>query len=145
GAEPLELIELARRADFLSVHVPLTPVTLGLIGERVIASMKPTSFVVNTARGGVVDQVALLAALEEGRIAGAALDVFVPERLPADHPLLAQNGLIVTPHVAFYSEESVHDLEVLAAGNVAAILSGRRPASVVNPEVLELARWAHLR
>jgi phosphoglycerate dehydrogenase-like enzyme len=106
--------------------------------------MKPTAFLVNTARGGIVDQDALLRALREGWIAGAGVDVFEPERLPSDHPLLAQPNLVATPHVAFYSEESVHDLEVLAAENVAAVLSGRRPANLVNPEVLDLPRWAHL-
>jgi D-3-phosphoglycerate dehydrogenase / 2-oxoglutarate reductase len=73
------------------------------------------------------------------------LDVFVPERLPADHPLLALPNLIATPHVAFYSEESVLELEIKAAKNVAAILSGRRPEAVVNPAVLNLPRWSHLK
>src|SRR4029453_4304585 len=106
-------------------------------------SMKPTAFLVNTARGGIVDQDALLRALREGWIAGAGVDVFEPERLRSDPPLPAQPNLVATPHVAFYSEESVHDLEVLAAENVAAVLSGRRPANLVNPEALDLPRWAH--
>jgi D-3-phosphoglycerate dehydrogenase / 2-oxoglutarate reductase len=144
GAEPVDLDELARESDFLSVHLPLTAETRGLVGEELLRSMKPTAFVVNTARGGIVDQDALLRALAEGRIAGAALDVFEPEHLPADHPLLAQPNLIATPHVAFYSEESVHDLEVLAAENVAAILTGRRPRWLVNPEVLDRPHWSHL-
>ena len=83
--------------------------------------------------------------LREGWIAGAGLDVFDPEPLEAGHPLLRQPNLIATPHVAFYSEESLVELEVLAAENVAAVLDGRMPASVVNPEVLELDRWQHLR
>ena len=144
GVESVSLEALCARADFISVHVPLTPETQGLIGERELRSMKATAIVINTARGDIVDQDALLEALRKRWIAGAGIDVFVPERLPADHPLLAQANLVATPHVAFYSEESVHDLEVLAAENVAAILSGRRPASVVNPEVLELSRWADL-
>jgi D-3-phosphoglycerate dehydrogenase len=144
GAEPVELDELARRSDFLSVHLPLSEKTRGLVGEAFLHSMKPTSFLVNTARGGIVDQAALLRALTEGWIAGAAVDVFEPEHLPPDHPLLARPNLIATPHVAFYSEESVHDLEVLAAENVAAILTGRRPRWLVNPEVLELPHWSHL-
>jgi D-3-phosphoglycerate dehydrogenase / 2-oxoglutarate reductase len=145
GAEPVSLEELARRSDFVSVHTPLTPETEGLIGESILRQMKPTAFLINTARGGIVDQAALLRALAEGWIAGAGIDVFVPERLPADHPLLAHPGVLATPHVAFYSEESVLALEVLAAENVAAVLSGRQPHALVNPEVLELERWAHLR
>jgi D-3-phosphoglycerate dehydrogenase len=144
GAEPVSLAELAARAHFVSVHVPLTPETAGLIGEEVLRAMRPDAFVVNTARGGIVDQEALLRALRDGWIAGAALDVFVPERLPPEHPLLAEPRLVATPHVAFYSEESVHVLEVEAARNVAAVLGGQRPRSVVNPEVLGLERWAHL-
>jgi D-3-phosphoglycerate dehydrogenase len=144
GAEPVSLEELAERSDFVSVHTPLTPETQGLIGEPILRRMKPTAFVINTARAGIIDQDALLRALEEGSIAGAGIDVFAPERLPPDHPLLTPDNLIATPHVAFYSEESVVELEVLAAENVAAVLSGRRPRALVNPQVLELDRWAHL-
>jgi phosphoglycerate dehydrogenase-like enzyme len=133
------------QADFVSLHTPLTPDTRGLLNADRLRRMKPTAFVVNTARGGLIVTDALTQALQEGWIAGAALDVFDPEPLPADHPLLSQPTLIATPHVAFYSEESVQELEVLAARNVAAILSGQRPAWVVNPEVLTLPRWAHLR
>jgi D-3-phosphoglycerate dehydrogenase len=107
--------------------------------------MKPSAYVLNAARGAIVDQDALVEALEGGWIAGAGLDVFVPEHLSADHPLLALPNVVATPHVAFFSEESVLELEVKAAGNVAAVLAGRRPEHVVNPEVLELPRWAHLR
>jgi D-3-phosphoglycerate dehydrogenase len=107
--------------------------------------MKPTAFLVNTSRGAIVDQEALLRALSEGWVAGAGIDVFVPERPPADHLLLSHANVIATPHVAFYSEESVLELETRAAANVAAVLAGRRPESVVNPQVLALERWAHLR
>lgn len=143
--QPVSLDDLVAQADFLSIHSPLTPETRGLLNEDGLRRMKPTAFLINAARGGVIDQDALLQALQEGWIAGAALDVFEPERLSQDHPLLAQPNLIATPHVAFYSEESILELEVKAARNVAAILSGRRPDSVVNPEVLDLPRWAHLR
>jgi D-3-phosphoglycerate dehydrogenase / 2-oxoglutarate reductase len=145
GAEPTDLETLVSTADFLSVHVPLTEATRGLIGEHLLRSMKPTAFVINTARGGIIDQDALDLALREGWIAGAGIDVFVPERPAADHPLLARANLVATPHVAFYSEESVHELEVRAAENVAALLGGKRPPSIINPEVLDLPRWAHLR
>jgi D-3-phosphoglycerate dehydrogenase len=145
GAERVSLEELAERADYVSIHVPLTSETRGLVGRDFLARMKPSAFLVNAARGAIVDSDALVEALRAGRIAGAGLDVFEPERLPPDHPLLSTPGVLVTPHVAFYSEESVLELELRAAENVAAILAGRRPASVVNPEVLELPRWAHLR
>ena len=90
---------------------------------------------------GIVDQDALVVALREGWIAGAVLDVFTPERLSPDHPLLALQNVIATPHVAQYSEESLLDLGRLAPENMAAVLAGNRPASVVNPEVLGRERW----
>jgi D-3-phosphoglycerate dehydrogenase len=145
GGEPLPLRELAAACDVLSVHTPLTDQTRGLIDEDVLRAMKPTAFVINAARGGIIDQDALVRALVAGWIAGAGLDVYVPERLPIDHQLLALPNVLLTPHVAFYSEESVADLQRLAAENVASVLQGRRPASVVNPAVLELPRWSHLR
>ena len=87
--------------------------------------MRPDAYLINAARGSVVDQDALTETLAEGRIAGAGLDVFVPERLAPDHQLLAQPRLLATPHVAFYSEESVAELATLAARNVATVLAGR--------------------
>lgn len=144
GAEPVRLPDLLAQSDFVSLHTPLTPETRGLLNAERLRQMKPTAFVVNTARGGLMDTNALALALQQGWIAGAGLDVFDPEPLPADHPLLKLPQLIATPHAAFYSEESVRELEVQAARNVAAVLSGKRPASTVNPEVLELPRWAHL-
>ncbi len=144
GAEPVGLDEALARADFLSLHTPLTEDTQHLLNAERLRRMKPTAFVINTARGALIDQAALLQALGEGWIAGAALDVFVPEHLPAGHPLLALPNVIATPHTAFYSEESVLELETLAAQNVADILSGRRPVDVINPEVLALPRWEHL-
>lgn len=145
GVEVVGLDELAEASDYVSVHTPLTAETTGLVGRDFLARMRPTAYLVNAARGAVVDQEALVEALEERRLAGAGLDVFVPEQLPPGHPLLALPNVVATPHVAFFSEESVLELEVKAAENVAAVLEGRRPAHVVNPQVLELPRWAHLR
>jgi D-3-phosphoglycerate dehydrogenase len=145
GAEAVSLEELAARSDYVSIHAPLTEATRGLVGREFLRRMQPAAFLVNAARGAIVDHDALLEALREGWIAGAGIDVFEPEHLPADHPLLVQPNLIATPHVAFYSEESVLELELQAAENVAAILEGRRPEHVVNPEVLSLPRWEHLR
>lgn len=142
--ELMSLDDLLAQSDFVSLHTPLTPDTQNLINAEHLRRMRPTAFLINTSRGGIIDHDALVYALREGWLAGAALDVFVPEPLPSEHPLLGMSNVIATPHVAFYSEESVLDLEVLAARNVAAILSGKKPAAVVNPEVLSLPRWAHL-
>lgn len=144
AAEAVALDELAARADYVSLHVPLTPATRGLVDRAFLRGMKPTAYLVNVSRGGVVDHDALLEALRERWIAGAGIDVFEPEHLPHGHPLLDQESLVATPHVAFFSGESVLELELGAARNVAAILTGRRPEHVVNPEVLELPRWRHL-
>ena len=144
GVEPVALDELARRADFVSLHVPLSDATRHLVDRDFLAAMKPTAFLVNTARGPVVDREALLEALRDGWIAGAALDVFEPEPLPPGDPLLALGNLVATPHVAYYSEESLVDLGRLAAENVARVLAGRRPAALVNPGVLAAARWRGL-
>ncbi|MHB8752709.1 MAG: C-terminal binding protein [Aggregatilineales bacterium] len=144
-AERVDLEDLLAQADFVSLHTPLTPETFGLLNADRLRRMKSTAFVINTSRGAIIDHNALVQALREKWIAGAALDVFDPEPLPINHPLLRMPNVIATPHVAFYSEESVVELEVQAARNVAAILSGELPASVVNPEVLKLPRWAHLR
>jgi D-3-phosphoglycerate dehydrogenase / 2-oxoglutarate reductase len=144
GAEAVALPELARRADFVTLHLPLTDASRGLVDAAFLRAMKPSGFLINTARGAVVDQDALAEALREGAIAGAAVDVVVPERLPGDHPLLGLPNLLVTPHVAYYSEESLLDLGRLAAQNVAAVLAGRRPPFVVNPSVLALQRWSAL-
>ena len=106
--------------------------------------MKPDARLINTARGSVIDKDSLFEALHEGRIAGAALDVFVPERLDPDDRLLCETRLLATPHVAFYSAEAVAELASSAARNVAMVLAGQRPADTVNPEVYQQPRWAHL-
>jgi D-3-phosphoglycerate dehydrogenase len=142
GAEPVTLDELAQRSDVVTLHTPLTDDTRGLVNERFLEAMKPTAFLINTARGGLVDQEALEAALAEGRIAGAGLDTFVPEPLPEGHPLLESERVLLTPHVAFYSEESVHDVRVRAARAVAEALAGERPAETVNPAAFEHPRWS---
>ena len=144
GVEPLSLAELAAHSDFVSLHVPLADDTKHLVDREFLRAMKPSAFLVNASRGAVVDRDALLEALQNGWIAGAGLDVFEPELLPPADPLLALPNLIATPHVAYYSEESLVDLGRLAAENVAAVLGGQRPAAVVNPAVLETERWRHL-
>lgn len=144
GFTPVSLEELASKADIVSLHVPLTPSTRGMIDESFLAMMRPTASLINTARGAVVDQVALVEALRNGVIESAGLDVFEPERLPIGHPLLGLRNVVLTPHTAYYSAESIRNLARLAATSVAAVLNGRRPAAVVNPELLHSKRWAHL-
>lgn len=129
------LTEVVAQADVISVHVPLTPATHHLIGARELSRVKPGALLINTARGGVVDEVALLAALENGRLAGAALDVFEREPPPADHPLLCHPKVIHTPHMAARTQEAVARMAEGAVAAVLDVLAGRRPAHVVNPEV----------
>ncbi|WP_272476970.1 NAD(P)-dependent oxidoreductase [Baekduia alba] len=139
GVEPVSLDELARRADAISVHVPLIDSTRHLVDAEFLKAMKPTAYLLNAARGAIVDLDALAQALADGTVAGAGIDVFEPERLPADHPLLHQNRLLATPHTAFYSEESMRDLARQAAENVAAVLRGEQPAATVNRAALAAA------
>jgi D-3-phosphoglycerate dehydrogenase len=135
GVEGVTLDDLARRSDVISLHAPLTEATRHIVGERFLASMKADAVLINAARGGLVDGDALLRALHAGRIGGAGLDVFEHEPLAADDPLLAAPNTLLTPHVGYYSEDSLRDLARLAAENVAAVLTGGEPASVVNPGV----------
>jgi D-3-phosphoglycerate dehydrogenase len=135
GVEPAgSLDRLLAAADFVSVHVPLHKGTRGLLGAAQLRRMRPGALLINTARGAVVDEDALARALREGWIAGAALDVLAQEPPPPGHPLAGLPNLILTPHVAWYSEESEAELRRRAARNVAAVLSGRRPPHLVNPE-----------
>jgi D-3-phosphoglycerate dehydrogenase len=128
--------ELIAEADILSLHVPLNAHTHHLIDTAVLAAMKPTAFLINTCRGAVVDTAAVVQALQRGTIAGAGLDVFEQEPLPADHPLLALPNAVLTPHAAWYSEESYAELKRRVVENVVAVIDGRPPRSIINPEVL---------
>jgi len=128
---PLE--ELLARADFVSVHAPLMTETRGMIGEAALRAMKPTAYLINTARGPIVSEEALIRALRERWIAGAALDVLETEPPARESALRALETIILTPHVAFYSEESVQELQRKAAENVVRILSGDAPRYPVNP------------
>lgn len=124
---------LLAESDAISIHVPLTPETEGMIGREAIAAMKPGAFLVNTARGPVVDPGAVLEGLEHGPLEAAALDVYPTEPPDIAHPLFHHERFIATPHAAFYSEESVQNLQRLAAGQVRALLSGGTPENIVNP------------
>ena len=120
-----ELESLLREADFVTVHVPLAAETRGLIGERELRLMKPTSYLVNTARGPLVESAALVRALTEGWIAGAALDVTDPEPLPPDHPLLTAPNLLVLPHLGSATHATRERMADLAVDNLLAGLAGR--------------------
>jgi glyoxylate reductase len=120
----IPLDELLQRADFVSLHCPLTPATRGLIGGEALAAMKPTAYLVNTARGPVVDQVALAEALHAGAIAGAALDVTDPEPLPAGDPLLEAPNLLVLPHLGSATHATRERMAELAVDNLLAGLAG---------------------
>jgi glyoxylate reductase len=136
GARYVELDDLLRRSDFVTLHVPATPDTRKLIGARELGLMKPTAFLINAARGAIVDQAALTAALKEGRIAGAGIDVFDPEPVAADEPLLALDNVVVVPHVGGASLPTRERMAETAARNLLAVLRGDPPPSCVNPEVL---------
>ena len=131
----MELDALLAQADFVSVHPPLTPQTRGMIGDDALARMKPGAFLVNCARGPVVDTAALVRALDAGRILGCALDTVDPEPLPEGHALRGRRNVIFTPHVAWYSEQALVGLQAGAPGEVRRVLAGEWPVNVVNRDV----------
>jgi glyoxylate reductase len=130
GGVPLE--ELLERSDFVTLHCPLTPQTRGLIGAEALARMQPSAYLVNTARGPVVDTEALGSALREGQIAGAALDVTDPEPLPGDHPLLGAPNLLVVPHIASATHATRGKMADMAVDNLLAGLAGEPMPHSVN-------------
>jgi len=136
GFDSVDLPDLLAQSDFVSLHVPLLPATRGLVGESFLRQMKPTAYLVNTARGGLVDVAALGRALREGWIAGAGLDVQPQEPPPADHPLRGVDNVVLTPHVSFYSEESLQDLRRRTAQSVVDVLASRSAEHVFNREAL---------
>ncbi|MGE3858098.1 MAG: NAD(P)-dependent oxidoreductase, partial [Dehalococcoidia bacterium] len=140
--ERVPLAELLAKSDFVSVHVPLTEQTAGMCDAAFFAAMKPSAIFVNTARGGVVDQDALIEALRTGQIAGAALDVMTPEPLPPDHPLLTAPHLVVAPHLGSATEETRARMAHLAVGGLLGVLAGDTPANVLNPEAAGVDRSA---
>jgi len=133
------LEELLRLSDVVSLHVPLTAQTHHLIGETALSMVKSTAVIVNTSRGGVIDESALIRALQEDRLYGAALDVLATEPLELDHPLLALDPrrVILTPHFGAWCAASVPDLHAEVAAALAAMLAGRWPVSTMNPDVTQ--------
>src|SRR5712664_1502840 len=134
-AEYRDFSALLREADFVSLHVPLLPETRGLFNAKTFSQMKPTSFLINTARGLVVDEAALVQALESKKIAGAALDVY--EKEPLIQPGLKRPNVVLAPHIASASLETRTKMACMAAENVAALFKGQRPPNILNPEVLK--------
>jgi D-3-phosphoglycerate dehydrogenase len=142
GVRLVDLAALCRESDYVSLHVPLLPETRHLISRTEFELMKPGVMIVNTARGPIIDEAALVEALDSGRVAHAGLDVFEHEPLPADSPLRRHLRVTLSDHVAWYSEESEHDLKVSAAQEAVRVAIGGLPRSLANPEVLHrLGRW----
>lgn len=132
GIEHVGLAELLAASDFVSLHVPLTEATRRMIGAKELSLMKRTAFLVNTSRGSVVDQDALVTALVDGEIAGAALDVTDPEPLPDGHPLYGMANVVITPHIASASVATRSRMAEMAAQNIIAALAGEAPPNAVN-------------
>ncbi len=131
--------EVFRRADFVSLHLPATPETRKVVGERELALMKPAAYLINASRGEVVDEAALIRALQNNRIAGAGLDVFEQEPPAADNPLLGLDSVILTPHSAALTREALTRMALHAAIGVDEVLSGKEPSWPVNAPVREPA------
>jgi phosphoglycerate dehydrogenase-like enzyme len=145
GAQAVSLDELLANSDYVSLHCPLNDQTRGLIGARELALMKPTAYLLNTARGGIVDEDALFDALHERRIAGAAIDCFVGEPLSAPPRLAQLDNVLLAPHCIAWTDELFRDIGRKACQGMIDLAAGRRPAGVVNPEVFEresfIAKW----
>jgi D-3-phosphoglycerate dehydrogenase / 2-oxoglutarate reductase len=138
NVERVEFDDLLRISDYISIHTPLLQSTRHLFNADVFSRMKPTAYLINTARGPIVDEIALAAALDRKQIAGAALDVTENEP-PTGSPLIGRDNVIITPHTSFYSEESLVELQIKASEEVVRVLSGQAPRNPVNPEVMRPA------
>ena len=135
------MLDALAAADFVSLHMPSMPSTRGMIAAEQFKAMKPTAFFLNAARGDVVNEPALIAALKNGEIAGAGLDVLVEEPFPADHPFMTMPNVVLTPHMAAQSQETVSKLVTMAAEGTLAVLRGEKWPYVANPEVYDHPRW----
>jgi D-3-phosphoglycerate dehydrogenase / 2-oxoglutarate reductase len=132
GVRAVAIAALWRESDFISLHTPLTEATRRIVNAAALAQMKPTAYLINTARGALVDEDALLQAVRSGQIAGAALDVLLVEPPAPDHPLLLDDRLLVTPHYGWYSEAATVDVRVRGAEEVVRVLRGERPRCPAN-------------
>lgn len=139
GVQFVSLDELLAQSDFVSLHAALTPENRGLLNEARLRKMKPTAYLINTARGALIDETALAKVLNEGVIAGAALDAFVTEPLPAEHPLRTAKNVLLTPHLASFARETGARVSNTGAQAIVDLMNGRKPQFVVNPEVYKSA------
>ena len=138
GVEYATLERVLKESDVVSIHTPLTPQTRKMIGEKELRLMKKTAILVNTARGPIVDQAALVRALREGWIAGAGLDVFEEEPISQDNPLLELKNVVLTPHIGSASHETRSKMAEIAASGIVKVLRGERPENLYNPEVMKI-------
>jgi D-3-phosphoglycerate dehydrogenase len=136
-----DMERLFRESDVVSLHIPLLPTTQKLIGARELGWMKRDAFLINTSRGGILDETALIQCIKERKIAGAGLDVFIQEPLEKESPLKELDNVILTPHTAALTRECVLRLALEAVQATIAVLEGRRPEGMVNPEVLKQPHW----
>lgn len=136
GVESVDFDTLLTNSDYISVHAPATPETHHLFNDDTFARMKTGAIIVNTSRGPLIDEQALVRAIRSGKLAAAALDVFEAEPLPADSPLRREERIVLSDHAAWYSEEALAAMQTLAAQAVRDVLTDRKPASVANPKVL---------
>jgi phosphoglycerate dehydrogenase-like enzyme len=136
GIEFVDLDTLLAESDFISLHAPATADSVGMFNAKTFAKMKPTAYIINTARGALINDEDLIAALDAGTIAGAALDVYAQEPLPADHPLRSAKRCVLSPHNAFNALESTQEMSRQSAVSVLELMRGVRAANICNPEVL---------
>lgn len=136
GAEQVDLTTLLQQSDYVTIHAPLNPDTREMINRQTLELMKPTACLINTSRGGVVDEQALAEALKSRRIASAAIDVYVKEPPPADHPFFSLDNIILTPHTGWASEEAGWEIRESIMDDVRRFIAGQPPKNLLNPEVL---------
>ena len=145
NAEFCSLERLLKESDFITLHVPLNKSTYHMIGENELRLMKPTALLINTSRGAVIDEKALIKALKEKWIAGAALDVFEKEPIDEDNPLLSMDNVVLTPHIASATHEARSKMAEVSAKNLLSVLRGEMPQFLVNPEVLNVRKLSEVK
>lgn len=136
-----DMLEAISMGDYVTLHMPSMPETKGLISEKQFAAMKPTAFFLNAARGDIVDEAVMVDYLKNKKIAGAGLDVIIAEPMPADHPLMALDNVVITPHMAAQTKETVSKIVTMAAEGTLAVLNGEKWPHVANPEVYDHPIW----
>jgi D-3-phosphoglycerate dehydrogenase len=138
GAHPVRsLDELLKESDYVTVHCPLNPETKDIIAEKELQMMKRSAYIFNTARGGIINEQALVTALDRGWIQGAAIDATVVEPPPSDDPLVMHEKILVTPHIAANSDEAMSRMAAMAAQEILRVLNGQKPMNIVNPEIYQ--------